>query len=330
MRFSLLTLVLLHAAAAGAQPALRAADRVRLAEAFHLAADVQDQIWPGWSAVPFAVLLVTPEREFLVRHPRPSPDFTLVAAYDSLLGSPVYARPRQFAPGLLATFPAVGGLSTVVVGTPEATGRPSTEWVVTLMHEHLHQMQAAQPGYYPAVDALGLTGGDTSGMWMLTYPFPYEDPAVTAGFRTYRDALAFALAERLRPDAGTAVDSLGAARARLVAAVSPADARYLAFQQWQEGVARYTEFAVATAAAERHDPLPEFASLPDAVSYAGVATAQRRALARGLATADLASEGRVAFYLVGAAEALLLDTTRPDWRRRYTAERFVLAPSGSP
>ena len=34
------------------------ADRVRIAEAFRLA-DAVEQLWPGWSEVPFAVLLVS-------------------------------------------------------------------------------------------------------------------------------------------------------------------------------------------------------------------------------------------------------------------------------
>jgi len=73
-------------AAAPATATLAAADRVRIAEAFRLGEAIGDSIWPGWTSAPFAVLLVTPEREYLVRHPRPSADFTRIG-YDSLLGS---------------------------------------------------------------------------------------------------------------------------------------------------------------------------------------------------------------------------------------------------
>ena len=62
------------AAATTSQPQLSSDDRIRIAEAFRLAAAVGDQIWPAWTSAPFAILLVTPEREFLLRHPRPSPD----------------------------------------------------------------------------------------------------------------------------------------------------------------------------------------------------------------------------------------------------------------
>ena len=76
----------------------------------------------GWSSAPFAVLLVTPEYEFLIRHPAPSPDFTNLG-HDRELGSDVLYRRRTMAPGLLATFPAIRGsmVSTIVVGQAENT-----------------------------------------------------------------------------------------------------------------------------------------------------------------------------------------------------------------
>lgn len=325
MRTSLLLLAFaLVPAAAAQQPSLREADHVRLAEAFHLADGIRDDIWPGWSEVPFAVLLVTPEHEFLVRHPRPSDDFALVTEYDSLLHSAVYVRDRQFSPRLLATFPAVGGLSTVVVGQPEQTGKSSTLWVITLLHEHFHQLQNAQPDYFDAVAALDLSGGDETGMWMLSFPFPYASVAVAARFTEYRDALQRALSAARGPEEAEHVGDYLAARAALRDALGEADYRYLSFQLWQEGVARYTEYRVAEAAAEQHEPLPSFRALDDFIPYSAAADSLRRALAEELVALDLASQKRVAFYSAGAAEALLLDAVRPGWQRRYLREKFYL------
>lgn len=299
-------------------PSLREADRVRLAD------DVQDCIWPGWSGVPFAVLLVTPEHEFLVRHPRPSDDFALATAYDSLLQSAVYVRDRQFSPNLLATFPAVGGAPTVVVGQPERTGKSSTFWVLTLLHEHFHQLQNAQPDYYDAVAALDLSGGDETGTWMLNYPFPYDSSAVATRFADYRDALRAALSAARGTGETERVGDFLSARARLQDALPEADYRYLSFQLWQEGVARYTEYRVVEAAAAVHEPLSSFRALDDFVPYSAAADSLRRALAEELAVLDLTSRGRIAFYPIGAAEAILLDAVRPGWRRHYLSEKFYL------
>src|SRR5438128_10277898 len=101
-------LLLVQTAPAQDSPRLSETDRVRLAEAFRLGAALGDKIWKQWSQAPFAVLLVTPEQEFLVRHPKPSSDFALIG-YDPNLKSNVYVRKRVFQTHLLATFPAVGG-----------------------------------------------------------------------------------------------------------------------------------------------------------------------------------------------------------------------------
>jgi len=316
MRRLVFVLALFALAVQAQSPALSQIDRARLAEAFRLADTVGDSLWAGWSDVPFAVLLVSGEHEFLVRHPRPDSSFTLIDAYDGLLESPVYVRDRQFDDDLLATFPAVGGVSTVVVGTAERTGRSSTGWVLTLLHEHFHQLQTTQPGYYAAVDALDLAGDDTSGMWMLTYPFPYTSDAVRPRFLTYRRALAAALAA---PTDAT-VRAARTARAALRDGLSEPDDRYLAFQLWQEGVARYVEIRVAERAGE---PLPAFRALRDAESYATAAADLRQQVVNQLRVLDAAS-GRAIVYPVGAAEALLLDATRPGWRARYLAEPFDL------
>jgi len=139
MRMNMLSLLALLACApalpAQDAPALPDIDRVRIAEAFRLADAVQDKIWPAWSTAPFAVLLVTPKYEFLMRHPNPSSDFTLLG-YDSVLKEKVWYRERQYSISFLATFPAVSGLPTIVIGEAEyTTSKTSTPWVVTLLHD---------------------------------------------------------------------------------------------------------------------------------------------------------------------------------------------------
>jgi hypothetical protein len=293
---------------------MASADRVRLAEARALISAVGDSVWPGWSAAPSAVLLVTADREFLLWHPRPSSDFERIGR-DSLLAADVYVRPRRFPPTWLATFPAVGGVPTIVIGTAEQTGKRSTEWVLTIAHEHFHQLQNAQPEYYARVAALDLAGGDSTGMWMLNYPFPYGVPVVSGHF----DAVARALRAALRDSSTANTDRhamvIDSARRRLRAALAAPDHRYLDFQLWQEGIARYTEYAVARLAGARVTPSAAFMRLPDAEPYAVVADRLRREILE-TESVSLTSQ-RVAFYPVGAALGLWLDRSDPAWRRRY-------------
>ena len=296
-------------------PRLSQPDRLRLAEAFRLAERMRSEVWPGWQRTAMAVLLVTDSTEFLVGHPRPTSEFAPLGQ-DSVLGHEVRARPRRFPPTLLATFPAVGGIATIVVGTAERTGKSSAEWVLTLLHEHFHQWQSSLPDYYARATALGLARGDTTGQWMLDYPFPYDSAPVQHAVKELATALG----------RGESMETVGRQRQALRSILSPDDNRYLEFQLWQEGVPRYVEIAAAEAAAGAGDPSEAFRRLPDYEPYADLADRLRRDLDRQLAELSLARERRVAFYSLGAALALLLERSDESWKARYQQDLFSLSP----
>lgn len=298
-------------------------DRVRLAEARRLADRLGERIWPGWGQTPFPVLLVGDSTEVLVGHSRPTGDFVRLGD-DPALGGEVRARPRRFSPTLLATFPAVGGIPTVVVGSAGATGKSSTAWVLTLLHEHFHQWQYSQPDYYPGVSRLDLARGDTTGQWMLDYPFPYDSVSVQRAMRSLAAALARALEARPN-DRRVALRDAVAARDTLRSRLTDADYRYLEFQLWQEGTARFIEYAAARAAAGAGEPPAAFRMLPDYEPYGSAAERAHEMLRRELEHLDLGRQRRVAFYPVGAAVAMVLDRARPEWKRVYGRRPFALA-----
>ena len=326
MKFGAILIVLVLASLAPArllpQSSLSAVDRARLAEANSLVASLAEQVWPGWQGTPFALLLVTDSAEYLLGHPRPSSEFS-GPLFDSMLGMDVRSRPRVFAPTLLATFPAVGGVPTIVVGTAERTGKSSTDWVLTLLHEHFHQRQYSLPDYYRRTGDLDLAAGDSSGMWMLNYPFPYDSRPVQAGARSLARALSQAL------DAGPhrhgrAIQAVIDARAALGQHLTAAETRYLEFQLWQEGVARFIEYRAAELAAQSYRPGNAYKSLRDYTSYADVSRRNRIALRQELNQLDLGNNRRSSFYSLGAAYALLLDSSQPGWKQTYESTPFVL------
>ena len=336
MRWAILGLGLLLSGAARAPAAAQAAsrihlppsDRVRLAEASRLASQLTEQLWPGWGRPPLQLLLVTDSAEFLLGHPRLVADFAPLG-FDSLLGREVWTRARRFPPTLLATFPAVDGVPTIVIGPAERTGKSSVAWVLTVLHEHFHQWQYSQPDYYPGVARLDLAHGDTTGQWMLEYPFPYDSALSQRGIRRLATALLRAL-DAASSERQQALKDVIAARDALRRGLRAADYRYFEFQLWQEGVARYIEYAAAGAAAKLGPPAAEFRSLPDYEPYRAAGDSMRRSLRRQLEQLDLGKQRRVAFYPIGAALALLLDGTRSDWKSTYTRHPFVLAGQLSP
>ncbi|HSS22110.1 MAG TPA: hypothetical protein VLL54_18720 [Pyrinomonadaceae bacterium] len=319
-------LLMLGAPISSAQtsPQLEEIDRVRLAEAFRIGDQLGNRLWSNWNKAPFAVLLVTPDYEFLIRHPKPSADFTLVK-YDPLLRSQVYYRKRTESVDLLATFPAVGGIPTVVIGQAKNTAKKtSTPWVVTVLHEHFHQLQQSQPTYYPDVNALDLASHDKSGMWMLNYPFPYNWMEMEEHFSLLTLLLADALEAKSRSDFSAKLAAYLERRHELEQTLSPDDYRYFSFQLWQEGIARYTEFRIAQLASVNYKPSKAFRSLPDFQSFRAVADKTKRGIITELRTSQLAEYKRAIFYSLGAGEGLLLDRNNPRWRQRYFVDKFYL------
>jgi hypothetical protein len=305
-------------------PSISSTDRTRIREAYRLAGQLGDRVWPAWHEAPFALVLVTPDYEFLVRHPNPSPDFMPIPG-DTLAGAPVLYRKRVFSTGIQATFPGVNGLNTIVIGQAELTAdKTSTRWVLTVLHEHFHQLVYSSPDYYTDVAKLGLAHGDESGMWMLNYPFPYDSTRVQEKFTAMSHALLDALAQ---PD-GAALKKKTAeflASQRAFREAVPAEAeKYFAFQLWQEGVARYTEIVLGELAAKSYAPSPEFSALSDFAGFGTVTANIRAKVLSDLGTLSLTKSRREVVYSVGAAEALLLDRTRPEWKREFLTHRFRL------
>jgi hypothetical protein len=298
-------------------------DRIRIAEARRLFAQLGDDLWPGWSEAPFCILLVTPEREFLIGHPKPDNSFTMVG-HDSLLAGDVYVRARVFDTGLLATFP-IGGVSTIVIGQAQRTDAShSTRWTVTLLHEHFHQWQQSRPDYYPSVGALDLEDDDASGMWMLDYPFPYEDREVNERFEELCDLLHDAVRASSSGSARRKIDKYLQRREEFCESLDERDYKYFSFQVWQEGIARYTEYTLARRASASFRPTDQFKDLDDFVSFEADARETASHILTELRRMSLKRSKRSAFYPFGAAEGILLDRVSPGWRDRYFEEKFFV------
>jgi hypothetical protein len=306
-------------AQAQSQPAAQISptDATRINEFYRLAPVIEDKVWPDWSKVPAPLLLVTNNAEFLTHHPDPPRSFTKIS-------DDIYQRQRQFPPNLLATFPAFGPPSVIVIGEPENTeAKSSTPWVITVMHEHFHQLQDAQPGLSDAVNKLGLARGDTSGMWMLNYPFPYADPKIDGAFSNIRDLLLRALEAPDRKTFQRLAAEYVAGRNKFLGELAPDDRKYLSFQLWKEGIARYTQINCAEAATDYHAS-SEFAELPDYEPFSAYAAHARSDTLQELKKVDLTSWKRVAIYPWGAAEGLFLDRYQPTWKARYFRSPLTL------
>jgi hypothetical protein len=251
----------------------------------------------------------------------PSPPNEFKPANDGFV-----TRARQFPTNLQATFPAFGPPSVIAIGEPSLTeSKTSTPWVIVLMHEHFHQLQYAQAGYFQAVETLGLSHGDQTSMWILNYPFPYKNAAVAKDFAELRDQLLVTVGLPDGSEFRLASKKYLAMRSAFFGRLSPDDHKYLSFQLWQEGIARYAQIAAAEAAAGYH-PTEAFQHLPDYEPFSGSPSKLRPSTLQELHAIDLATAGRVVVYSFGATEGMLLDRLNPRWKSEYFQHMLTTDP----
>ena len=328
MKNCLLILVLLTLLSgfsqAQTEPAISDIDRIRIAEVYRVGEKLQDRIWSGWSKAPFGMLFIADDHEFLIRHPKPSEQFRAIG-FDKLLKSEVFVRPRVFQKGFLATFPAFDRTPLIVVGKAENTSdKTSTRWVFVVLHEHFHQLQYSGPDYFDEVGALNLARGDATGMWQITYPFPYKDREVADALRLLADKLLAAYDARKSPESKTGLLEYLELRQEFAATLSADDYRYASFQLWQEGIARYTQFRIAELAARELKPSRRFRNLPDFTTFRTESNRLLDTTLDELKKLDLAEWERTVFYPYDAVEGLLLDEINPDWHDRYFLNKYAL------
>jgi hypothetical protein len=323
----IITIVLLlfaYLTKAGTIPEIRYEDKIRIAETYKIAELYSNKIWNYWDKTSFALLLIYDKNEFLINHPSPSDDFKLIG-FDSLLNSKVYYRERVFSTKFLATFPAVNNLPTIVVGTPENTRRSTVDWIITILHEHFHQYQYSQPDYYNSVNKLNLSGGDSTGMWMLNYPFPYEDKKINAVYDSCKKTLAQIFKSKDDLQFKGLYEAFKERRASFKKSLGENDYKYFSFQLWQEGIARYTEIKLMQLMladnyvfSKEVQNLDDYKPLRD--HYKDYYTNAVNLL-NGLSLKD---SKRICFYAFGAFEGLLLDKVNPDWKKDYFDEKFFI------
>lgn len=301
---------------------LRMEDKIRIRESIKIL-DHCKGIWNGWNETQFAVLLVTDSIEYLINHNNPTADFQL-SHFDTLLNSNIYTRPKTFNSSLLATFPAVNGLSTIVIGTPENTGKSGIEWVITMLHEHFHQFQYSDENYLANVDALDLAGEDKTGMWMLNYNFPYEDELISKQYQAVILSVKNALLNANSSDFDSLMKSYLTEREKFKSLLNENDYKYFSFQVWQEGIARYTELKIAECLKNGYTFSEAFRNIENINSTDSI---YENVYRKQIARADnqiLSKDKRNCFYTLGAIEGMLADVAKPEWRNRYLNEMFYM------
>ena len=112
-------------------------------------------------------------------------------------------------------------------------------------------------------------------------------------------------------------------RKKLRQLLKPADYRYLSFQLWQEGIARYTEYKFLQLLDE-YTPSADIFLLADFIPFKKFKEQFRADHFESITALKLEKEERVCFYDIGLAEGILLDKLNPKWRSQYLTKKFFI------
>ncbi|MBL4616071.1 MAG: hypothetical protein JKY46_00105 [Robiginitomaculum sp.] len=301
-------------------PVTAFADTVLMGEARKVLSAYGGQLWPGFFGKDFPIVIVDHKHDKFYCARKLPVGFTLFSI-DADTNCRIDIREAgQFSTNIQATLPFAGAGPVAVIGAYGIIESNSTSWIATLLHENFHQYQMNWSGYYSGLTALDLAGDDDSGMWALNYPFAYDDQQVVAIIRSNSLDLVAILTEPDKNIRKKLALQYAAKRAGRLSTLTAADRRYMEFQLWQEGMARYTELALAEFAASG-----THTSLGVDHDFAALAANLRTRILQTLIEGKISQHQRVYFYSLGAAEALVLDEIDQSWRESYFSNGLSMA-----
>jgi len=119
---------------------------------------------------------------------------------------------------------------------------------------------------------------------------------------------------------GTALEAALVYRAFLDRLAQPNDYSYSEFQEWNQGVAAYTQYRFAEAAAQSsYVPAADFRELLGFQGYPALWSRIYQNWPYLVKHAGRATRDRNAFYHLGMGKALALDKVYPAWKTQYFA-----------
>jgi hypothetical protein len=313
-------------------------DKARLLEALQVKSTLGDQVWPGWGDTDMPVILSNSSREFLFNYPgEPPADWSLITN-DQFDGNPYYRHDAKDHQNFAVK---VGEDWTASMATKNTTDiflidafrdmfptpikqifpyrfliQPSETQIGGLLHETFHVLQyQIAPARITKAESIHKLGDE------------YEKATAESNSELKKESalLADALGAKTREDKISLVREFLAVR----------DARrednklgselidYERWLEWEEGTAKYIEVASLKAASESKDyiPVPEMQSDSDFKSYK---IFNQRWSQELFQLRYQTTSGETQFYMIGMAEAFLLDDFLPNWKEKYWEEDTFL------
>jgi hypothetical protein len=337
-------------AASTAPERLSDADKARIAEMFHLKAELGNSVWPGWGDAEIPVILHNEAYAFLLGYPgdppmgwkeAPSTDSRgqawEVTPNDSFLGKPYYRQPLTDRQATPENF-------TVLVGE---------RWVATLFTREYARvafytgfrkelpgiLQPFLPYRFLWKLLMGLTETYVEGLAHESFhafqginvpdrlfaaekiasaesAYPWDNPNAEAAWKTELDLLHQAVTASTDEQAVELTRQFLEQREsrRQIEVFSSKIIDYERKREWLEGLAKYAELSLGLAAARssNYQPIPQIKADQDFKNYSTQENFWRQQVNEIKHQSSQHGESR--FYYSGMAQAVLLDRLQPGWK----------------
>lgn len=296
-------------------PELPRESRIMIAETLHLWKTKGEELWKGWTSINIPFNYIDKEYEYLIGHPEPPKDYTALGK-DELLNCIVYGKKREKSENIAATT-YINGFDCVAIGSPETLDLDTTRWVIVAIHEMFHVYQGVR-GSVQKVATLDLAYGEDAS-WQINYPFPYDDEILQNSIHMQGYLLFQALSSdddfNILYNALTLHEAISVYKELIMLKYGNLkNYKYSEFQEWKEGIAKYTEIKMAELAAGDYEPLSAFKNMNNFVSYKQLWDNNYKLQINVVRHCGKGTGGRITFYYLGYGKGLLLDKVLPEWK----------------
>jgi len=280
-----------------------------LTEAYNLWKTKGEEIWTGWTRVDIPFIYRKENSEYWINFPSEFNE----GEYLGKIGEMAVFGHATDGPARAAAMD-IQGIQTVVQSSPKITGMSREVWIITAIHEMFHVYQNSET-YQKKIESLNIAYGDDA-MWMLDYPFPYDDTLLNTiahvqGYLAYNIINSDNFDENMY-DCFMLKDVIASYRDHLNGKYGSNDNyKYATLQQATEGVAKYTEIKMAEIAAVDYKPLST------TLDFVGLWNENYINQVNVIRHCGKGTSGRLTFYYLGLGKCMVLDKIYPQWKDMY-------------
>jgi hypothetical protein len=292
---------------------------VLIKEAFNFQYKFGRQLWPGWTEAKYPLRFITTKYDYLVNHPNPPEEYTK-KYYCKELGSDVWYRENKDSLFYLASYP-INGLWAVVVSAPPEDYNIG-EWITKFAHECFHVYQSL----VRKERIVNPFTGNYAGFNELNFPFDYDNANVKAAMRLEAEHIYnIVTADSINSFTTGVYKKLFQCHQTILQNVISDKNKFMykQWQEWMEGIARYTERELARIA--KNNPAAasdEFKKVYPDVDYVNLWQEKYLTAINPIRFIGEGVKGRVAFYYSGMGKAYFLEKVLPNWKDKYFEENL--------